>query len=210
MAYYLSLGVTLIVAITVHEFAHAYAADQLGDTTPRRQGRLTLNPLAHLDPLGSLLFIATGFGWGKPVLTNPYNFRTSVRTGMAIVAAAGPFSNLAMAILAAIPLRSGIADLFGSGSGSDLLPSLPYLLTIFVAVNVGLMFLNLIPIAPLDGYKVALGLLPDDWADGLARLEPYGPLLLLLVIMSGRFGFDILGLLIGAPQQTVTHLLLRP
>lgn len=204
-----SLAITLVIAITVHEFAHAITADNLGDPLPRSQGRVTLNPLAHLDPLGSMLFIVTGFGWGRPVLTNPYNYRTSVRTGMAIVAAAGPISNFLMAMIAAIPFRLGLAGALGVFRGVEgILPSLPDLLFIFISVNLGLMLFNLIPIAPLDGFKVALGVLPDQWANTLAGLEQAGPMLLFFLIILGRVGsFNILGLLIGPAQSGLMHLL---
>ncbi len=207
MAFYVSLGITLILAITVHEFSHAFAADQLGDSLPRSQGRLTLNPLAHLDPMGSLLFIVSGFGWGRPVQTNPYNYRgVTARTGMAIVAVAGPFSNFVMALVAAVPFRLGL-DLNVGGVG-EIIPSVSYFLQIFISVNIGLMLFNLIPIAPLDGFKVAVGVLPDDWANSLARLEQVGPILLLLLVFSGRFGFNILGLLVGPAQQGLLRLML--
>ncbi len=229
MDFYVSLGITLVIAITVHEFSHAFVADQLGDDLPRRQGRVTLNPLAHLDPMGSLLFIVSGFGWGRPVLTNPYNFRRRsgssgdnpivasilnagdpVRTGMALVAAAGPFSNFVMALLAAIPVKllfPKLNFLDFSMCGGNIIPSLPCFLQTFISVNIGLMLFNLIPIAPLDGFKVALGLLPDQWADGLARLEQAGPILLLLLIVGGRFGFDFLGVLIGPARDTLMRLI---
>jgi Zn-dependent protease len=216
----ISLAITLIIAITVHEFSHAYAADQLGDTTPRLQGRLTLNPRSHLDPLGSILFIITGFGWGKPVMTNPYNFgrRTGgygastdggwlsnlvdssgnpARIGMAIVAAAGPFSNLVLALIAAIPVRLGLLPLLNIGEIRGVLPSLADFLTLFILVNIGLMLFNLIPISPLDGFKIALGVLPDDWANSIARLEQYGPMILMLLLVSGRFGLDIFGFIMN-------------
>ena len=193
----ISLAITLIIAITVHEFSHAYAADQLGDATPRLQGRLTLNPRSHLDPLGSILFIITGFGWGKPVMTNPYNLRSPIRTSMAIVAAAGPFSNLVLALIAAIPVRMGLLPLLDFGGIRGVLPSLADFLTLFILVNIGLMLFNLIPISPLDGFKIALGVLPDDWANSIARLEQYGPMILMLLLVSGRFGLDIFGFIMN-------------
>jgi len=205
----ISLAITLIIAITVHEFAHAITADNLGDSLPRSQGRVTLNPLAHLDPLGSMLFIITGFGWGRPVLTNPYNYRTSVRTGMAIVAAAGPLSNFLLAMIAAIPFRLGFAEALGFFGGIEgILPSLPQLLIIFISVNIGLMLFNLIPVAPLDGFKVAVGVLPDRWANALAGLEQAGPMILFFLIILGRVGsFNILGFLIGPAQTGLMQLL---
>ncbi len=207
MAFYVSLGITLILAITVHEFAHAITADYLGDSLPRSQGRVTLNPLAHLDPFGSLLFIVSGFGWGRPVLTNPYNYRVPVRTGMAIVAFAGPLSNFLMAMLAAIPFRLGLGGALNFGGVGQIVPSLADFLSIFIQVNIGLMLFNLIPISPLDGFKVALGVLPDQWANTLAGLEQVGPILLLLLVVSGRFGFNLLGFLVGPAQQGLMKLL---
>ena len=207
MAFYISLGITLILAITVHEFAHAITADYLGDSLPRSQGRVTLNPLAHLDPFGSLLFIVSGFGWGRPVLTNPYNYRVPVRTGMAIVAFAGPLSNFLMAMLAAIPFRLGLGGALNFGGVGQIIPSFSDFLSIFIQVNIGLMLFNLIPISPLDGFKVALGVLPDQWANTLAGLEQAGPILLLLLVVSGRFGFNLLGFLIGPAQNGLLKLL---
>jgi Zn-dependent protease len=207
MAFYISLGITLILAITVHEFAHALVADNLGDPTPRSQGRVTLNPLAHLDPFGSLLFIVSGFGWGRPVLTNPRNYRVPIRTGMAIVAFAGPLSNFLMAMLAAIPFRLGLGDALNFGSVGEIVPSFSGFLRLFIQVNIGLMLFNLIPISPLDGFKVALGVLPDQWANALAGLEQVGPILLLLLVVSGRFGFNLLGFLVGPAQQGLMKLL---
>ena len=207
MAFYVSLGITLILAITVHEFAHAITADYLGDSLPRSQGRVTLNPLAHLDPFGSLLFIVSGFGWGRPVLTNPYNYRVPVRTGMAIVAFAGPLSNFLMAMLAAIPFRLGLGGALNFGGVGQIIPSFSDFLSIFIQVNIGLMLFNLIPISPLDGFKVALGVLPDQWANTLAGLEQAGPILLLLLVVSGRFGFNLLGFLIGPAQNGLLKLL---
>ena len=205
----LSLGLTLVIAITVHEFAHAYTADALGDPTPRMQGRVTLNPLKHLDPFGSILFILTGFGWGRPVMTNPANFArrgygvqtpdnlfinflesssNPVRVGMAIVAAAGPFSNLLLALLAAIPVRLGLIQALNFGGIEGVTPSIADFIIIFISVNIGLMLFNLIPISPLDGSKIAVGLLPPALADPLIQIDRYGPLILMLLLISGFFG----------------------
>lgn len=207
LATIISLGITLILAITVHEFAHAITADYLGDSLPRSQGRVTLNPLAHLDPFGSLLFIVSGFGWGRPVLTNPHNYRIPIRTGMAIVAFAGPLSNFIMAMLAAIPFRLGLGDALNFGGVGEIVPSFSGFLLLFIQINLGLMLFNLIPISPLDGFKVALGVLPDQWANTLAGLEQVGPMLLLLLVVSGRFGFNLLGFLVGPAQDGLFRLL---
>src|SRR5258708_2188686 len=141
----ISRVLTLVIAFTIHEFSHALTAVQLGDDTPQRMGRLTLNPLAHLDPLGSLLLIVAGFGWAKPVQINPYNLRTNPHIGMAIVAAAGPISNFLMALVGAIPFRLGLLSPF-AGVGGPVLPSPSGFLLDFIEINLLLMFFNLIPI----------------------------------------------------------------
>jgi Zn-dependent protease len=198
----LSRVVILIVAFTIHEFAHAYTAVQLGDDTPRQMGRLTLNPLAHLDPIGSLLLIIAGFGWAKPVPVNPYNLRNGPKMGMVLVAAAGPFSNFVMAALAAIPFRLGIVpDLGGGGS---IVPSLQDFLVSFIYINLVLMLFNLIPIPPLDGSKILRGFAPHDWDNVLSQLERFGPILLLLVVYAGG---PIMGLLVGRPAQAIFYAL---
>lgn len=197
-------AITLIIAITIHEFAHAYVADQLGDPLPRSQGRVTLDPRAHLDPIGSLMMVFVGFGWGRPVLTNPFNYRLPVRSGMAIVAVAGPLSNFLLAMLAAIPFRLRWISSTTFANDISFLPSFADFLWTFIWLNIGLMLFNLIPIAPLDGFKVALGVLPDAWANKLATLEQFGPILLMVVLIGGR---GILGMLMSPLQQTIFSLI---
>jgi Zn-dependent protease len=197
---------TLVLAFTVHELAHALTADWLGDPTPRNMGRITLNPLAHLDPIGSLLLIFAGFGWAKPVLTNPYNFRNGPRLGMAIVAFAGPLSNLLMAVLVAIPFQLGLTQPAGRfDSIGGILPGPNFLLTEFVAINILLMLFNLIPIGPLDGLKVLRGVAPREWDGGLDLLERWGMFILLALVFLGR---GLLGLIIGGPANFLIGLLL--
>lgn len=177
--------IVLLVAFTVHELAHAVVADRMGDPTPRRMGRITLNPLKHLDPIGTLALLFAGFGWAKPVLVNPYNMRgRNPRTSMAIVAIAGPLSNLLMALLAVLPIRLGLVGIEGffGVTGDSLFPSLPFLLAQFILINLILMFFNLIPIPPLDGYKVLVGILPPEMSYRLEPLEQYGFMLLLVVV----------------------------
>ncbi len=188
-----TLCASLVICITVHEFSHAYAATELGDWTARGLGRLSLNPLRHLDPVGTALIFFAGFGWGKPVPVNARYLRVGERPGMALVALAGPASNIVAAVLFAIPLRVGVADtalggasVFGAGSGG-VLGYAGYALTSLVFWNLILATFNLLPIAPLDGFKVALGLLPRSLAVPFARLEPYGPGILLLIIALGFF-----------------------
>lgn len=194
--------IVLVIAFTVHEFAHAWTADQLGDDTPRLQGRLTLNPLAHLDPLGSIMLLIAGFGWAKPVLVNPYVVRRRTPAGMMLVAAAGPFSNLLLAIVGALPFRAGLLSI---GTSPSFLSSL---LLEFIWINLILLFFNLIPIFPLDGEKVAEYFLPPNGQDFLYRIRPYGMYILMGLILLGNFGgLNILGALIGTPASSVLRLL---
>ena len=191
---YLSRIIILILAISVHEFAHALAADWLGDPTPRSQGRLTLDPRKHLDAFGSIMFLIAGFGWGKPVYTDPRNFKGDPRTGMAVVAAAGPASNLLLAYIGSILYRLGLVQTEISY----------YFLFLFVSLNILLMLFNLLPISPLDGYQVTVGLLPYEIATVIARYQGQGPLMLMLLIVAGSiFNFNLLGLLLGPPYQLI-------
>jgi len=192
-------AVILVISLTIHELAHAYVATQLGDDTPRRQGRLTLNPLAHLDPLGSIMFILVGFGWAKPVQVNPYNLRNGPKMGMALVAVAGPFSNFVLAALVAIPFRLGVVPDIGGGGGS-LIPSLSGFLMQFIYLNLVLMLFNLIPIPPLDGSKLLRAFAPDSWDGLLNGIERLGPFLLMALVFIGQ-GF--MGMLIGGPANTI-------
>lgn len=199
LATLLARAIVLVVAFTIHELAHAVTADWLGDPTPRRMGRITLNPIAHLDPIGTIALLVAGFGWAKPVMVNPLNLRGNPRTSMAIVAAAGPASNLLMAILFALPLRFGLVDL-AFFNNSSLFPSLPFLLVQFVYINLILMFFNLIPIPPLDGYKVLMGILPPEMSYRLRPLEQYGFILLLMVVFLVP---SVLAVLVSQPSFTV-------
>ncbi|MBC7804620.1 MAG: site-2 protease family protein [Akkermansiaceae bacterium] len=159
--------VSLIASLTIHEFAHAKAADYLGDDTPRRQGRVTLNPVAHLDPIGTIgLFVIVlagfGFGWGKPVITNPLNYsKASMRVGSWWVTAAGPLSNLVVAIVCALLIRFHAFDF-------DPTFTLRWA-GITMAVNLGLFFFNLLPVPPLDGSKLILPLFNNRTADHLQQ-----------------------------------------
>ncbi|RQD76576.1 MAG: site-2 protease family protein [Candidatus Syntrophonatronum acetioxidans] len=173
----------LLIALTFHEFAHGYAANQLGDPTARFQGRLTLNPLVHLDPIGLLMLWFAGFGWAKPVPVNPLNFRGDKKQGMVLVAAAGPGINLVLAFVALI-LQGFIFVFFYN----DVLLSLVGTL---VTYNILLAIFNLIPIPPLDGSKILAGLLPFRYDYYFRQLEQYGPFLLILLVFTGAFGLII-------------------
>lgn len=160
----------LVISIGIHEFAHAYTAYKLGDSTPKLQGRVTLNPLAHIDPLGLLLIVLAGFGWGRPVEFDIYNLRNPKRD-ILLIALAGPLSNILLAFS---------AHIYGSFFGFD--PILNQLLNL----NLVLAVFNLIPIAPLDGFNIVTGLLPYNVAYRWRDLEPYGIYILLgLVLLNG-------------------------
>ena len=180
----LYLGVALVVAATIHEFAHAYVADRLGDPTPRAQGRLTLNPLAHLDPLGSILILLAGFGWAKPVQINPMHFR-DWRRDTIIVAAAGPLANITLLFALGVPYKLGLLD-FGGSTADRLLVTV-------IQINAMLAVFNLIPVPPLDGSKILMGLLPPAQAVSYARLQPYGVFILLLLVMTNVLSVVLLG-----------------
>ncbi len=173
----------LLIALTFHEFAHGYVANQLGDPTARFQGRLTLNPMVHLDPIGLLMLWFAGFGWAKPVPVNPLNFQGDKKQGMLLVAAAGPGVNLALAFVALI-LQGFIFAFFYN----DVLISLVGTL---VTYNILLAIFNLIPIPPLDGSKILAGLLPYRYDYYFRQLEQFGPMLLILLVFTGAFGMII-------------------
>jgi Zn-dependent protease len=182
--------ITLIIALTVHEFAHAFVADRFGDDTPYIMGRLTLNPLKHLDVMGSLLLIVAGFGWAKPVQINPAKLRQHSRSALLWVSVAGPISNFFLACLAAIPLRF---NLIPSLPASTIFPSLSSFLINFFVINLVLMVFNLLPLPPLDGEKVLEFFLPEAWAGQYAKIKPYGPIVLLVIVfVLPYFNIDII------------------
>lgn len=179
-------AVALVVAITVHEFAHALVADKLGDPTPRVQGRITLNPLAHLDTLGTIMIFFTRFGWGKPVQFDPFNLKNPKRDA-AMIALAGPTSNILLAIALSLALRLlPVPEIIG------------FIMAQTIFLNVSLAVFNFIPIHPLDGGKILIGLLPHrtavEWDQTLHR---YGILILIFLL----FPF-------GNSQSPVSYLVL--
>ena len=164
----------ILIAITFHEFAHAFAADRLGDDTPRRQGRLNLNPFTHLDPFGTIMLIFAGFGWGKPVEINPRNFNRdiSLSKAEAIVAAAGPLMNFVIAIVFEI-IACVIAKFAPAFYFSNTGIIVDLILSSIVITNLGLGIFNLIPIPPLDGSKILGGFLPYNakmWMDSHSQI----------------------------------------
>ena len=187
-------ALALLIAAPFHEFAHGYAADRLGDPTPRRAGRLTLNPLAHLDPLGTILLVLTGFGWAKPVPIDPGYF-PDWRRGLITVAAAGPIANVVLAILFGLPFKLGLV-----AAGSPLARPL----FVIVFINAVLAVFNLIPVPPLDGSKIMIGLLPGQLGLAYARLQAYGVLILIALI-----SFRITDLLVLPPLLWLGRLATR-
>lgn len=188
----------LLLAVTVHELAHGWVADRLGDPTARLAGRLTLNPLPHIDPLGALAFVLAGFGWARPVPVNARNLRHP-RRDMAYVAAAGPASNFVLAFLGLVVwvlVRRTLSSPF-------LAEPLQGMLRYVYLFNLGLAIFNLIPLPPLDGGHFLPYLLPRRSWPLLARLEQYGPLILLLLILSGATRY-----VIGPPLAAVSALYL--
>jgi Zn-dependent protease len=172
----------LILSLTFHEYAHAASAKALGDDTAERQGRLTINPIAHLDPLGTVLLIITimigfGIGWAKPVPVNPWRLKAGPRAGMGLVAIAGPVMNLLIAFIAI-----QVFKYLPRESGEIVFEILRRL----AIINVTLAVFNMIPIPPLDGFRVLIGILPDRAAASFAQLEQYGPMLLMLLVFLGQ------------------------
>ncbi len=196
--------IVLLIAFTIHELAHAVTADYLGDPTPRRMGRITLNPLKHLDPIGTFLLLIAGFGWAKPVMVNPMNMRGNPRTAMAIVAAAGPLSNIVMALLAAIVFRLGLVD-YPVSLPTGNLPSLAFVLFEFIWINLILAFFNLLPVPPLDGSKILFAILPGELVYRLRPLEQFGFLILMAIIFLYPAAIN---LLVGRPAAATLQLLL--
>jgi Zn-dependent protease len=182
------LAVPILLAVTFHELAHGWVADKLGDPTARLLGRLTLNPIKHLDPIGTLVFFLTRMiGWAKPVPVNPLNFRDPLK-GMMWVAVAGPVTNLFLAAVSAVILRLLLASgVFFDPSLSFIMKPLYMMIQVSVIINVGLAVFNFIPIPPLDGSKVLMGLLSREQAEVFAKIEPYGFLILILLIMTDVF-----------------------
>lgn len=176
----------IVIAITVHEFAHAFLADRLGDPTPRLQGRLTLNPIAHLDPFGTLLILLVRFGWGKPVQFDPFNLRNP-RRDAALISIAGPISNLLLATLAALLLRVLLSLQFSViAHTTETIAVVTVIVRAFleslIQINVILAIFNLIPIHPLDGFKIVGGFLNHSQARDWYSLERYGFIFLILLI----------------------------
>jgi Zn-dependent protease len=186
---FITLVSALLLSLSLHELAHAFAAYKLGDFTAKMSGRLTLNPLAHLDPIGTFLLLFAGFGWAKPVPVNSLNLRNPKRD-LAIISFAGPLANFTLAATAALALN------FIGSSGGLLTGFLYY----FAFYNVGLGIFNLLPVAPLDGFKVVSGILPGNLAFQWEQLASYGIFILLFLILTNsleKILFPLMRIVLG-------------
>jgi Zn-dependent protease len=192
----LSRLLILLIALPIHELAHAFIAYRLGDVTARDYGRLSFNPLDHLDPIGAIMILLGGFGWAKPVPVNPYGLYRSRNStiGFALVSLAGPLSNLFLAALVALPFR--FLHLNSDGFLAQLVIN-------FIFVNIALMVFNLIPIPPLDGSRVAVAVLPPQWGEYILRAEQYGILIVLALVFLG-----VVNLLMTPPTMFLFRLVM--
>lgn len=189
-------ALAFIIALTIHEFSHAYVADKLGDPTPRSYGRLTLNPLAHLDPLGTLAIIFIGFGWAKPVPFDPYNLRNPKQDSL-LISLAGPASNLILAIILSLVIKIIPPTIIGD------------ILLYIMMGNIGIAIFNIIPVFPLDGEKILTGLLPDSLATEFQNImRQYGTIILVLMLLPIAGGTSPIIALISPVISFVVKLLL--
>lgn len=183
--------IALVTSLTVHEAAHAWTALKLGDDTPQKMGRVSLNPFAHLDPLGSLMILFVGIGWGRPVQIDATKLKPNPKIGMALVAIAGPLSNLILATLGALALRTHLLSFtpqkFFTIGGQNFYFSPGFLLETFVLLNLGLMLFNLIPLAPLDGSRLWQILLPDKIYWQYARFEIFAAFIVIGLVLADLY-----------------------
>jgi len=192
--------IALVPAFTFHEFAHAWVAYRLGDPTAKNLGRLTLNPLKHIDMMGMLMVLAVGFGWARPVPYNPDNLRNG-RKDIALVAVAGPLTNLLFAVVLALLWR--LVGVLDNRFVDDIVLT-------SIGLNVTLLFFNLLPLAPLDGFKAVVGWLPEGPSELWARTAQAGPFVLMGLIFIGYLApqFNLLERLVVGPTQALTLLLI--
>jgi len=180
----LLLAPPILLALSFHEYAHAYVANMYGDDTAKQRGRLTLNPLAHLDPLGTIMVFLVHFGWAKPVPVNPHRLRNP-KKDMIWISAAGPLSNMILALISGILLRL-IFAIGGTPGLHSVIGLVALMVVMSLKINLALAIFNLFPIAPLDGSKILFGLLPAKHEGAIYFLERYGPFILIGLIIFGR------------------------
>lgn len=206
MILFIGTLLAIVIGISLHEFSHALVAYRLGDMSPVRDGRLTINPLAHFDVLGTVMILFIGFGYGKPVMVNPYAFRIDRRTGMALVAIAGPITNILIAVVFGIGFR--ILEPMFAETLSDSLQIVLQIFLIIISLNVGLALFNMIPFPPLDGSKVLLALLPGNMAYSVEKFyiqtQQFGMLILMVLIW---FGGPVISTVLQAPQTALVQLI---
>lgn len=200
----------VLLAITIHEYAHGWTAYRLGDNTAKYAGRLTLNPISHIDLFGTLMLVLVGFGWAKPVPVNPYNLRNP-KTDLIWVSLAGPLSNLILAFLIAkayLLLNPFTSTTMVTGGWQNTF----FLFIIYtIQINIVLAWFNLIPIPPLDGFKILAGLLPAGHGAWLNKLELYGPYVFMALILSSFMtGFSVIGIVIEPFIKLTMNWMLSP
>ena len=196
---YLLIG--FLVGFTIHESSHALMAYALGDPTAKDKGRLSLNPLVHLHPLGTLSILLLGLGWGQPVPVDATKLRPGAKVGMALVGVAGPLANLLTAACLAIPLRLHVIPFMPRTIGGFIV-SYGLLLSLAVWLNIGMALFNLIPLMPLDGSRLLSVLLPSRWFSILSRYELYGLILIIVLLVLERF--TQVGILTGLLYEPIT------
>jgi len=214
MTIWILRAIVVLICITIHEFFHGYTAFKLGDDTAKRAGRLTLNPIKHIDPIGTLMLFIASFGWAKPVPVNPYNFN-NMKTSMAITAAAGPISNFIFAILSALLLKllvsiNGIdvTKIMHSGTVTFDFWILSFL-QLTIMINIALGLFNLLPLPPLDGSKILGGFMNDDMYFRWMEFEQKGAYLLIgILLISYIFNIPVISSLIMPPLQYFTSILM--
>lgn len=206
----LALIPAILIALTLHELSHGFVAYRLGDYTAKSQGRLSFNPLKHLDPIGTLCLLFVGFGWAKPVPVNPYALNKKPHTGMAWVAAAGPASNLCMALIGGIFLLLyvhivGYGWLYSFDYNAELYFGLFFIY--FIQINIVLMIFNLIPVPPLDGSRIVAVFLPPYLRVKYNMIERYGMIILLALCIIPIGGTQIISYILNAPVQYLSNLI---
>ena len=204
---FLIIAPPILFALTIHEYAHGWVAYKFGDPTAKDAGRLTLNPLVHLDPIGTLMLFLVKLGWAKPVPVNPYNFRNP-RQDMMWVSFAGPAANFLAAFVLAMVFKFMAGSFPYGGGGGSFFDVILLMLRWGILINIILGVFNLIPIPPLDGSKILMGLLPPAYEYHFAQLERFGPFLLIFILVFSRMmGFNIFWVLIQ-PFVTIFSVLL--